>query len=344
MDSSKLHAGGIPAPPQSNAANGGQSETANQNQFNSQSTDSSAFPYGHFADLMMDSAFKRAFGDDSGAHGNKQRLLLLLQLILPEKNIVDISYCNTEHISPYLDSKNIRIDVECLTQDGKRCIVEMQKLNQHYFSERMVYYSAAAVLSQIPTGQDSYDFMPVYMIAILNFRLNKEHDKVKYEYFIKSDENELMTKNLQFTFIELPNHRDINSPEATRLDKFCWLLRNMSKFKERPDTDGDPLFDLLVESADFAIFTPDDKHNYSENMTTARDIRNQIQYEVDQEVAKEVAKAEKRGKAEGIVEGREEGIEETKLATAKKMLAKNYSIDEISEITGLSMETLNGII
>ena len=186
--------------------------------------------------------------------------------------------------------------------------------------------------------------MPVYMIAILNFRLNKEHDRVKYEYFIKSDENELMTKNLQFTFIELPNHRDINSPEATRLDKFCWLLRNMSKFKERPDTDGDPLFDLLVESADFAIFTPDDKHNYSENMTTARDIRNQIQYEVDQEVAKEVAKAEKRGKAEGIVEGREEGIEETKLATAKKMLAKNYSIDEISEITGLSMETLNGII
>ena len=256
---------------------------------------------------------------------------LLLQLILPEKNIVDISYCNTEHISPYLDSKNIRIDVECITQDGKRCIVEMQKLNQHYFSERMVYYSAAAVLSQIPAGQDSYKFMPVYMIAILNFRLNENHDKVKYEYFIKSDENELMTQNLQFTFIELPNHRDINSPEATRLDKFCWLLRNMSKFKERPDTDGDPLFDLLVESADFTIFTLNDKANYRKEMTTERDRRNQFQYELDQEVAK----AEKRGKAEGI--------EETKLATAKKMLARNYPVDEISELTGFSVEVLKNL-
>lgn len=56
-------------------------------------------------------------------------------------------------------------------------------------------------------GQDSYKFMPVDIIAILNFKLNKDHDKVKYEFFIKSDENALMTKNLQFTFIELPNHK-----------------------------------------------------------------------------------------------------------------------------------------
>ena len=227
----------------------------------------------------------------------------------------------------------------------------------------MVYYSAAAVLSQIPAGQDSYDFMPVYMIAILNFRLNKGHDKVKYEYFIKSDENELMTKNLQFTFIELPNHRDINSPEATRLDKFCWLLRNMSKFKERPDTDGDPLFDLLVESADFAIFTPDDKHNYSKNMTTARDIRNQIQYEVEQQLGQAVAETKKvsfaeghesglaegreegekigeaRGKAEGREEGKAEGIEQT----ARTMLSLGYPIEDISKITGLSIEALKNL-
>ena len=43
-----------------------------------------------------------------------------------------------------------------------------------------------------------------------------------------------------------------------------------------------------------------------------------------------------RGRAEGLAEGRAE----EKLATAKKMKAKGYPIDDIAEMTGLSPEEI----
>jgi predicted transposase/invertase (TIGR01784 family) len=47
-----------------------------------------------------------------------------------------------------------------------------------------------------------------------------------------------------------------------------------------------------------------------------------------------------KGKQEGIKEGKQEGIKEGKMEgkmeIAQRMLAKNLSIDEISELTGLS--------
>ncbi len=43
-------------------------------------------------------------------------------------------------------------------------------------------------------------------------------------------------------------------PIATRPDKFCFLMRNMPQFIDKPDTEGDELLEKLVELADFTIF------------------------------------------------------------------------------------------
>ncbi len=46
----------------------------------------------------------------------------------------------------------------------------------------------------------------------------------------------------------------------------------------------------------------------------------------------------REGKAEGIAEGKEIGIAKEKLATAKRMLAKEcYSLEVIAELTNLSL-------
>ena len=55
------------------------------------------------------------------------------------------------------------------------------------------------------------------------------------------------------------------------------------------------LFRLLFESAEIATFTPQERIKYEHDMTTERDIQNQIAY------------AEKKGREEGIEEGRKEG-------------------------------------
>ena len=51
--------------------------------------------------------------------------------------------------------------------------------------------------------------------------------------------------------------------------------------------------------------------------------------------------AKEEGHAEGLAEGHVKGIAENKKETAKKMLEKGISIQDISEITGLSLSEIN---
>ena len=50
-----------------------------------------------------------------------------------------------------------------------------------------------------------------------------------------------------------------------------------------------------------------------------------------------------KGKAEGIAEGLAQGIKETQLSTARKMLKLGMTIEEISEITGLTKEEIGNL-
>ena len=50
--------------------------------------------------------------------------------------------------------------------------------------------------------------------------------------------------------------------------------------------------------------------------------------------------AEKKGHAEGLAEGRAEGRAEAKLENARRMKAKGYPLDDIVDITGLTIEEI----
>ena len=64
-------------------------------------------------------------------------------------------------------------------------------------------------------------------------------------------------------------------------------------------------------------------------------------------LAEGMEKGKAEGKAEGLVEGMEkglaQGIKETQLSTARKMLKLGMSVEEISEITGLTKEEIGNL-
>ena len=240
-----------------------------------------------FIDIMLDDWFKRSFGEER----NKRLLLALLNLLLPDKEIEDVTYMGTEHVSPLPGNKNVRIDVECVSKDGSRFMVEMQKEQQDYFAERMLYYSTFAVQKQENHGQDTYWFMPVYVIGLMNFRLHDEPGTVEYRYRLQREgSDEVMTNRLTYIFIELPNHRSMDDPAATRLDRFCYYLRSMASLRTRPDSNGDELIELLLDSADFTKFTPEERVKYQYEMTTERDRRNQETFKINKAREEERAK------------------------------------------------------
>ena len=50
-----------------------------------------------------------------------------------------------------------------------------------------------------------------------------------------------------------------------------------------------------------------------------------------------------KGIEKGMAKGIEEGIEKTRLENAKKMLVKGFSVSDIADITGLSVEEINSL-
>ena len=75
------------------------------------------------------------------------------------------------------------------------------------------------------------------------------------------------------------------------------------------------IFKLLFDSAEIATFSPEEKVKYQEDMTTERDIRNQIAY------------AEEKGERQALVR------------TAKRMVQElGYSVAQAAEATGLAPE------
>ena len=109
------------------------------------------------------------------------------------------------------------------------------------------------------------------------------------------------------------------SPEATVLDNFCFSLHNMQFLEERPPELRQEIFELLFETANISKVAPEDKTKYEYDMTTERDIRNQIRY------------AEKKGREERDVE------------IARLMLADKEPLEKIVKYSGLTEEQIKSL-
>ena len=288
---------------------------------------------GVYANILLDDWFKRTF---EGLPGSKRLLTLFLQELIPERRIVDIRYAPQEYTNPNPDKRGIRVDVEATDADGTRFLVEMQREPQDFFYERAVFNASHCVIRQMEKGEDEYDFPAVYFIGLVDFPLHNDPDRVLYRYSIFEDvDKELMTDNLHYLFLELPNCGRALSPQATILDNFCFSLHNMQFLEERPPELRQEIFDLLFETAEIATFTPEDKVKYEFDMTTERDIRNQIRFAEKQAAAKAAAKAEAKAT--------ERTRKEDSIKTARLMLADHEPMEKIVKYSGLTEEQIRAL-
>ena len=139
----------------------------------------------------------------------------------------------------------------------------------------------------------------------------------------------------------------------TDLDKWLYLLKNMSNLLGRPERLRDRIFTKLFDVAELAQLDDEDRIKYIKAMNTERDTYNQIEYarETEREEGHKVGKEEglkegreegrEEGHKEGIKEGRAEGAKQKSFDIAKSMLEKGIDIETISELTGLTAEEVS---
>ena len=280
-----------------------------------------------FTDPTLDHEFKRLFATP----GNEDLLLMLIDIIIPEKQITSVTLGNQENYSDSPQAKKTIFDVKCTTQSGTTIVVEMQVIDKGDFSDRMLCYSTSPIHEQIMRGSSSYALTPVIMISITRFCLNNESttDNAINCFRILNDGNrdKPFTVKLMFVTLELPKF--LKAPEQISNDRerFIWLLKNMSSVKQLPEEFHSKKFEKLLRLANSAAMTQEQQIEYTRNFLAALD-RNS-----------ELNTATNKGIAIGKEQEREKAFLE-KLDSARKLKQSGVPTDVISLSLGLSQKEI----
>ena len=305
---------------------------------------------GKYIDLMVDWSFKKIFGTEV----NKDILIEFLKVIFPQYAISDITYVPTEQLGIMEDDRKAIFDVLCRTVDGKTFLVEMQRGYQKHFFERALFYTSFPIMKQgkkalaeEAKGNRPWDFSldGVFFLGILNFKY-EDDEMTEHRYrLMEATSKKLMTDKLEFVFVEVEKFDKGEDELETDLDKWLYLLKNMSNLLERPERLRDRIFTKLFDVAELAQLDDEDRINYIKAMNTERDTYNQIEYarESGRKEGHKVGKEEglKEGREEGHKEGREEGAKQKSFDIAKRMLEKGIETETISELTGLTEKEIS---
>ena len=271
-----------------------------------------------YINLMVDWSFKRVFGTEV----NKDILIEFLKVIFPQFAITDITYIPTEQLGIMEDDRKAIFDVLCKTEDGKTFLVEMQRGAQKHFFERALYYTSFPIMKQgkkaiakeEEKGKDPWDFSldGVFFLGILDFKYEQDELTEHRYQLLETKTLKQMTDKLEFVFVEVAKFNKSEDELETDLDKWLYLLKNMSTLLERPASLRDRVFGRLFDVAEYARLDDEERKNYVNAMNTARDTYNMIAY----------------------------ALEKRTYEIARNLLAMKLDIDSISQATGLTKEDI----
>lgn len=296
-------------------------------------------------DLKIDFAFKELFGSEK----NKAITIVFLNAILKRtgrNTIKEVTFQNLEIGGEYVDDKQSRLDILVTTQDRQQINIEMQFTNQFDMVNRSIYYWARLYSDQNKKGMKYSALKPTIMINILNFDLIKETKVYHTTYHLHEDEEKFrIADGLELHFIEIPKllahwYEEKLDPWSDVLARWLLLLSIVDQRKENiyediyKELEAIAMTDKHLQDA----FTSWNELSLNSDERLAYEVR--LKQVLDQEAAVNEAKwreevAEERGVEKGIKQGA--------IKTARKMLIKRTDVEEVSELTGLSVKQVEEI-
>ncbi len=299
-------------------------------------------PTEKYVNPFTDYGFKRIFGEEP----NKGLLKDFLNDLLHEEQgeIKEIQYLNNEQLGDTSQSRKAYFDLYCTNEKGERFIVELQKTKQNFFKDRTVYYSTFPIREQAKRG-DFWDFelKAVYTIAILDFVFDEDKDKPdKYLYNVKltdQETKEIFYDKLTFVYLAMPKFTKTLDETENHLEKFLFILNNLTKFQGIPEGLKDEKFVKLFKLAEVANFN---QHEFEEYEASLKEY-----WDLNAYYNTAIKEGREEGIEIGIEQGKEIGIEQgkklEKIATAQSALAMGLAVDDVVKLTGLTVEEINDL-
>ena len=279
-----------------------------------------------YVNPFTDFGFKKIFGEEA----SKPMLIDFLTNLLPESNIVDLTFKDKDKNGNTEDDRKAVYDIYCENSFGEKIIVELQKVNgatlrQNYFKDRTVYYATFPIQDQAEKGNWNYQLKFVYCIGILDFKFDDKVESGKGEVIhtvqLKDQNNQIFYEKLKFVYLEMPHFVKEQHELETRLDKWLYFIKHLEDFQNIPEIFNDSIFIQAFEKAEIAKYNADEMYDYQQSLKVFRDNKNTFDY------AKETAFDE--GLTEGIIK------------VAKALKQNGVPMDIIIKTTGLSENEIN---
>ena len=279
-----------------------------------------------------DVVFQRLFNKD-----NPEITKAFVEAMLGEKvNSIEINN-DKELLSENLELKSGTLDLQVDVNDNEKVDVEIQLIERENFPERLLFYFTQLYLRGIKRGESYLTAKKVVIIAIIDYKLKLKMENKKMEtiWHIVEDNNPklILTNKFEIHILELGKVKDEYRKNKEN-KKAQWLLfldnPEMKEVKEIMENNKE------VKEAVIKVR----EMSEDEKLQRLADLREKAIMDEKAIYQAGLNNGEEKGKKLGRAEGEKIGREKTMKEVAKKLLKQNMEIENIAEITGLTIEEI----
>ena len=261
-------------------------------------------------------------------------------LDIPPESISGLELLDKEFHKELLSEKLGILDIKLRLKDGTFVDIEIQN-NWHFdFPERTLYYWSKMYNENIKQGQDYTKLPKCITINLIGKSFNKNKRLHNKYLVLEQDTKEPLVSKLEIHILNLEKARLLK--EGQYKNNKTKRLLNWLKFIETDDREvhnmlaqESPMMRKANTTIELMEMSPRDKWLYDSRM----------KYEHDR--ASCINEGYQRGILQGEAKGRQEGFAngayQTKLETAKNLLAMNFPIENIAKVTGLSIKEVEAL-
>jgi len=291
---------------------------------------------GKYIDPTTDYGFKRIFGKDA----SKELLISLLNGLFRGRKVINsLEYNRNEHVGNTKDTGAVIFDLTCTAENGEKFAIEVQRSRHDNLKNRMLYYGAKLIADQAPDGGReiwNYSVTEVYVIVLMDgFRMPGDgNGSVLHDICLcDRDTGDVFHEKIGFIYVELENFtkQEDEIAESNDLDKWLYVLKNMSEMDAIPKYLRKTIFEKVFDIAKYSNLTREEQEMYDASFKNKWD-----EYSI---------------RTTAIMEGRQKGIQEGRLEERKKaeeeklMFALNFKksglpTDVIAKNLGLTAEDI----
>jgi len=277
---------------------------------------------------LYDSTFKGIFTQET--EDSKLALQTFVSAVVG-RNVKNVILKPNEPAKDSPELKGMSYDISVEFDNGEMSDIEMQAWKEDYDYGVRAEIQSARLLNNNAKKGDNWDSPKIYQISVLNFHFRKDDNKILSWYTMKNESAERLSDRQNIIFIDLKTIRKklgLPIDELTPIDKWGLFFSYVDK-EEYADYISE-----LVRSEKGIMAAESIVKNMSEADDNWFVQNSRFIYERDRNTL--IHNAEKRGREEGL----QQGAQKKAIETANNMLKKKYSVSDISEITGLSLESV----